>query len=141
MTALGASIVFFFQGAIHPKLNRAFLGFASGVMMAASVWSLLLPSIAQSQEQGFVAWLPPAAGFAFGGVFLYAVDKTLPWFHADYKGRKAGTKLLVLAVTVHNIPEGMAVALAFIPGGIVSPCADAVAFGLCGRRYGLCGGR
>ena len=66
MTALGASIVFFFQGAIHPKLNRAFLGFASGVMMAASVWSLLLPSIAQSQEQGFVAWLPPAAGFAFG---------------------------------------------------------------------------
>ena len=90
MTALGASIVFFFQGAIHPKLNRAFLGFASGVMMAASVWSLLLPSIAQSQEQGFVAWLPPAAGFAFGGVFLYAVDKTLPWFHADYKGIKAG---------------------------------------------------
>ena len=88
MTALGASIVFFFQGAIHPKLNHAFLGFASGVMMAASVWSLLLPSIAQSQEQGFVAWLPPAAGFAFGGVFLYAVDKTLPWFHADYKGRK-----------------------------------------------------
>ncbi len=117
MTALGASIVFFFQGAIHPKLNRAFLGFASGVMMAASVWSLLLPSIAQSQEQGFVAWLPPAAGFAFGGVFLYAVDKTLPWFHADYKGRKAGTKLLVLAVTVHNIPEGMAVALAFVLAG------------------------
>ena len=118
MTALGASIVFFFQGAIHPKLNRAFLGFASGVMMAASVWSLLLPSIAQSQEQGFVAWLPPAAGFAFGGVFLYAVDKTLPWFHADYKGRKAGTKLLVLAVTVHNIPEGMAVAVPLISGGM-----------------------
>ncbi|MCI9532186.1 MAG: ZIP family metal transporter [Lachnospiraceae bacterium] len=117
MTALGASIVFFFQGPIHPKLNRAFLGFASGVMMAASVWSLLLPSIEQSREQGFAAWVPPAAGFALGGVFLYIVDKSLPWFHADYKEKEAGTKLLVLAVTVHNIPEGMAVALGFVLAG------------------------
>ncbi len=117
MTTLGAAVVFFFRGAIDDRVNRAFLGFASGVMMAASVWSLLLPSIDQSREQGLLPWLPPAAGFAFGGVFLYLGDKTLPWFHADYKGKEAGTKLLVLAVTVHNIPEGMAVGLAFVLAG------------------------
>ncbi len=71
MTTLGAAVVFFFRGAIDDRVNRAFLGFASGVMMAASVWSLLLPSIDQSREQGLLPWLPPAAGFAFGGVFLY----------------------------------------------------------------------
>lgn len=114
MTTLGAAVVFFFRGTIGDKLNRAFLGFASGVMMAAAVWSLLLPSIEQSGELGMLDWLPPAAGFAVGGIFLYLVDKMLPWFHADYKEKKAGTKLLVLAVTVHNIPEGMAVGLAFV---------------------------
>lgn len=117
MTTLGAAVVFFFRGAIKDRMNRAFLGFASGVMMAASVWSLLIPSIEQSQEQGIYPWLPPAVGFALGGMFLYLVDKTLPWFHADYKERKAGTKLLVFAVTVHNIPEGMAVGLAFVLAG------------------------
>lgn len=85
--------------------------------MAAAVWSLLIPAIEQSQEQGMVPWLPPAAGFALGGVFLYLVDKMLPWFHANYKEREAGTKLLVLAVTVHNIPEGMAVGLGFVLAG------------------------
>lgn len=117
MTALGAAVVFFFRGTIGERLNRAFLGFASGVMMAAAVWSLLIPAIEQSQEQGMVPWLPPAAGFALGGVFLYLVDKMLPWFHANYKEREAGTKLLVLAVTVHNIPEGMAVGLGFVLAG------------------------
>lgn len=117
MTTLGAAVVFFFRGAINDRMNRAFLGFASGVMMAAAVWSLLIPSIEQSREQGMTPWIPPAAGFALGGVFLYLVDKTLPWFHADYKEKEAGTKLLVLAVTVHNIPEGMAVGLAFVLAG------------------------
>lgn len=117
MTALGAAVVFCFRGAVGERMNRAFLGFASGVMMAASVWSLLIPSIEQSREQGMLPWLPPAAGFALGGVFLYMVDKLLPWFHADYKEREAGTKLLVLAVTVHNIPEGMAVGLGFVLAG------------------------
>lgn len=117
MTTLGAAVVFFFRGAISNRLNRAFLGFASGVMMAAAVWSLLIPSIEQSGELGMPDWIPPAAGFALGGIFLYLVDKMLPWFHADYKEKKAGTKLLVLAVTVHNIPEGMAVGLAFVLAG------------------------
>ena len=117
MTSLGAAVVFFFRGAIKDWMNRIFLGFASGVMMAASVWSLLIPSIEQSGELGMFPWLPPAAGFALGGIFLYLVDKTLPWFHADYKEKEAGTKLLVLAVTVHNIPEGMAVGLAFVLAG------------------------
>lgn len=117
MTILGSAVVFFFRGVIGERMNRAFLGFASGVMMAASVWSLLIPSIEQSREQGILPWLPSAAGFAAGGVFLYLVDKMLPWFHADYKERKAGTKMLVLAVTVHNIPEGMAVGLGFVLAG------------------------
>ena len=132
MTILGAAVVFFFRGAIGDRMNRAFLGFASGVMMAASVWSLLIPSIEQSREQGMLPWLPPAAGFAAGGVFLYLVDKILPWFHADYRGRKAGTKMLVLAVTVHNIPEGMAVGLGFVLAGqhIGEPGYLAAAIGL-----------
>ncbi len=143
MTSLGASLVFFFRGTIGEKLNRAFLGFASGVMIAASVWSLLIPSMEQSSELGMPAWLPPAAGFALGGCFLYLVDKTLPWFHGDCREcsplfsrdcraacclaeergseetrkKKDGTKLLVLAVTMHNIPEGMAVGLAFVLAG------------------------
>ena len=144
MTSLGASLVFFFRGTIGEKLNRAFLGFASGVMIAASVWSLLIPSMEQSSELGMPAWLPPAAGFALGGCFLYLVDKTLPWFHGDCREcsplfsrdcraacclaeergseetrkKKDGTKLLVLAVTMHNIPEGMAVAVPLISGGM-----------------------
>ena len=114
MTTLGAAVVFCFRGAIGERMNRGFLGFASGVMMAAAVWSLLIPSIEQSGDLGMPPWLPPAVGFTMGGVFLYLIDRTLPWFHADYKEKEAGTKLLVLAVTVHNIPEGMAVGLAFV---------------------------
>ena len=117
MTTLGAAVVFCFRGAIGERMNRGFLGFASGVMMAAAVWSLLIPSIEQSGELGMLPWLPPAVGFTMGGVFLYLIDRTLPWFHADYKEKEAGTKLLVLAVTVHNIPEGMAVGLAFVLAG------------------------
>lgn len=117
MTTLGAAVVFFFQGKMKEKMNRACFGFASGVMLAAAVWSLLLPAIEQSKELGMISWLPGAAGFALGGAFLYLVDKTLPWFHADYKEKEAGTSLLVLAVTIHNIPEGMAVGLAFALAG------------------------
>ena len=117
MTTLGAAVVFCFRGAISDKLNCAFLGFASGVMMAAAVWSLLVPSIEQSGELKLLPWLPPAAGFALGGIFLHLADKILPWFQANGKGKEAGTKLLVLAVTLHNIPEGMAVGLAFALAG------------------------
>ncbi len=118
MTTLGAAVVFCFRGSISDKLNRAFLGFASGVMMAAAVWSLLVPAIEQSGElNGLLPWFPPAAGFALGGIFLHLADKILPWFQANGKGKEAGTKLLVLAVTLHNIPEGMAVGLAFVLAG------------------------
>lgn len=117
MTSLGAAVVFFFGEAIGDRMNRGFLGFASGVMMAAAVWSLLVPSIEQSQQFGIAPWFPPAAGFALGGGFLYLADKIMPWFHADEKGKEAGTKLLVLAVTLHNIPEGMAVGVAFVLAG------------------------
>ena len=118
MTTLGAAVVFCFRGSISDKLNRAFLGFASGVMMAAAVWSLLVPAIEQSGElNGLLPWFPPAAGYALGGIFLHLADKILPWFQANGKGKEAGTKLLVLAVTLHNIPEGMAVGLAFVLAG------------------------
>ena len=83
MTSLGAAVVFCFRGAISDAMNRAFLGFASGVMMAASVWSLLIPSIEQSGELGMAPWFPPALGFVFGGVFLYLMDKMLPWLHEN----------------------------------------------------------
>lgn len=127
MTTAGSAVVFLFRGQLNEKVQRLFLGFASGVMIAASLWSLLLPAISLSEEQGFGAsWFVPACGFVLGGVFLYLIDRFLPWFHADYESNPGNgqlmrmqstcsnrSKLLVLAVTMHNIPEGMAVGLAF----------------------------
>ena len=95
------------------------MGFAAGVMIAASVWSLLIPAIEMGEEQGFPGWLPAGVGFAFGGIFLLLLDKLLPHLHAatnEIEGiptKLKRTTLLVIAVTLHNIPEGLAVGLAF----------------------------
>ncbi len=118
MTALGSATVFFFKGEMNPKIQKAFLGFASGVMIAASVWSLLLPSIESTEAAGKIAWIPAAGGFLLGAAFLFLLDLVLPHLHADGKleGPKSSLKrttLLVSAVTLHNVPEGMAVGLAF----------------------------
>ncbi|MBQ8308732.1 MAG: ZIP family metal transporter [Clostridia bacterium] len=113
MTALGAAVVYFFKGEIPPKINAAFLGFASGVMLAASVWSLLLPAIEQAETNyGKWSFLPAAIGFLLGGVFLTLLDKIAGKF---YHGEKAHVKSarLFFAVTMHNIPEGLAVGFAF----------------------------
>jgi ZIP family zinc transporter len=118
-TAAGAAMVYLLKKDVNVSLNRAFMGFASGVMIAAAVWSLMLPALSMAQEQGMVPWAPAAAGFLFGGVFLFVLDKLMPHLHAG-SDRPEGlsssfkrTTMLVLAVTLHNIPEGMAVGLSF----------------------------
>ncbi|MDF3819578.1 ZIP family metal transporter [Leptospira sp. 96542] len=119
-TAFGASFVFFFRSVPRPVFN-AMLGFAAGVMIAASFWSLLLPSIALSEEGGQIAWLHVSFGFLSGGLTLYALHKILPHLHVGLEenrlegGRSSLQRslLLVLAITLHNIPEGLAVGVAF----------------------------
>lgn len=118
VTALGAAMVFFFKS-INRRILDAMLGFAAGVMMAASFWSLLAPSIELAGEMGLPPWLPAVAGFLAGGLFLKIVDRLLPHLHIGgtrAEGPKtslARSILLVLAITLHNIPEGLAVGVGF----------------------------
>ncbi len=119
-TALGASTVFLFRKEIPQRLQRMFLGFAAGVMIAASVWSLLIPAMEMAAEQNVSpSWLPAAGGFVLGGLFLLALDRLLPHMHpscSEQEGLQCSwkrTTMLVLAVTLHNIPEGLAVGLSF----------------------------
>lgn len=121
MTALGAATIFFTRS-LNRKLLDAMLGFAAGVMIAASYWSLLAPAIALAEENGGPpAWVPAAAGFLLGGIFLRGLDLVLPHLHPNLpiEGREGvettwrRTTLLILAITLHNIPEGLAVGVAF----------------------------
>ncbi len=120
VTALGAALVFFFK-TINRRVLNGMLGFASGIMIAASFWSLLSPAIEMAQDGPMPAWIVAAIGFIGGGLFLYIVDKVLPHLHMGLERSKAeGVKtswqrsvLLVLAITLHNIPEGLAVGVAF----------------------------
>nr|WP_072832162.1 ZIP family metal transporter [Clostridium collagenovorans] len=120
VTALGAGLVFFFKK-INKKVLNGMLGFAAGVMIAASFWSLLAPSIEMAEDLGQTAWLTATIGFLGGGLFLFIVDKVLPHLHMGLDTSQAeGVKtswqrsiLLVLAITIHNIPEGLAVGIAF----------------------------
>lgn len=124
ITAFGASFVFLFK-----TMSRAFfdgmLGFTGGVMIAASFWSLLAPAIEMSPGTGFEKVLPPVIGFALGALFLFSLDKTLPHLHVNFKmSEKEGIKtpwhksvLLTLAITLHNIPEGLAIGVLFGAAG------------------------
>jgi ZIP family zinc transporter len=121
VTALGAATVFLFKE-INRKVLDVMLGFAAGVMIAASYWSLLAPAIALTEEMGGVpAWLPASVGFLLGAIFLRISDRIIPHLHlgmpmADAEGPKTGWQrsvLLVMAITLHNIPEGLAVGVAF----------------------------
>lgn len=120
ITALGAAIVFGFFS-VRRKLLDGMLGFAGGVMLAASYWSLLAPAIDVSIEQGWWSWFPPAVGFLTGGAALWVVDKTIPHLHLGLPREAAEgpptawrrSILLVTAITIHNIPEGLAIGVAF----------------------------
>ena len=133
VTALGAGMVFFFTD-IKKNVFNSMLGFASGVMIAASFWSLLAPSIEMAESMGVIPWVPPLIGFLSGGIFLWGVDKTLPHLHQGMKTENAeGIKtswqrsvLLVLAITLHNIPEGLAVGVAFGAAAAELPSATLV---------------
>lgn len=114
-TALGSAMVFLMKNKINPKFQKMLLGFASGVMIAASVWSLLIPSMDMSNDLGKFKFIPAAVGFILGILFLLLLDEIIPHLHIDSEkpeGPKSKVKkstMLVLAVTLHNIPEGMAV--------------------------------
>ncbi len=114
-TALGAAMVFFMKEAMDARLQKLLLGFAAGVMIAASVWSLLIPAIEMAEAAGKTAWVPAVVGFLVGIGFLLALDTLIPHLHLDSttpEGRPSTlgkSLMLVLAVTLHNIPEGMAV--------------------------------
>lgn len=142
LTAAGAALVFLFRGMKRSILDTM-LGFTGGVMIAASFWSLLSPAIAMSEDQPLPVWAPSAIGFAAGALFLFSLDKVLPHLHLNAKmSEKEGmetdwnrTILLVLAITLHNIPEGLAVGVAFgavaadIPGSDLG-AAVALAIGI-----------
>ena len=117
MTTLGAATVFFLSGEPKPRFQRAMLGFAAGVMTAASVWSLLRPAIDQAEGDGrFPGWLPAAVGMLLGVVFLAALDAMLPHLRRNRELTDDAWRqntLLMTAITLHNVPEGMAVGLAF----------------------------
>ena len=118
-TAAGAGCVFFMKNQIRPRVQKMLLGFASGVMVAASVWSLLIPAMDMSEGLGKLAFLPAAVGFLLGILFLLLMDRLVPHLHMDHdepEGLRSDwkkTTMLVLAETLHNIPEGMAVGVVF----------------------------
>ena len=118
-TILGAATVFLLKDKLSKKIEKLLLGFASGVMIAASVWSLIIPSIEMAGEQGKIAWIPATVGFLLGIIFLLVLDSVIPHMHLEsekpegMKSKLKKTTMLVLAVTLHNIPEGMAVGVLF----------------------------
>ena len=128
LTAFGASFVFFFKTMNRVVLD-GMLGFTGGVMVAASFWSLLAPAIEMSEGDGFIKVIPAAVGFLLGAVFIFGLDKVLPHMHINFKeteGIKSPwqrTTLLVLAITLHNIPEGLAVGVLF--GGVAAGIPEA----------------
>ncbi|KPK76630.1 MAG: dihydroorotate dehydrogenase [Phycisphaerae bacterium SM23_30] len=142
VTALGAALVFLAKN-VSRKIMDASLGFAAGVMIAASFWSLLAPAIEMSQAHAIGSWFPPAAGFVLGGVFLRICDRLIPHLHR-FKPRDSAegiathwkkTILLVLAITLHNIPEGLAVGVAF--GAVAADLPSATLAGAVALALGI----
>ena len=145
-TTLGAGMVFLMKNKINKKIEKLLLGFASGVMIAASVWSLLIPSIDMAKTQNIVEWIPATIGFMLGIIFLLILDSIIPHLHLHtdkpegLKAKIEKTTMMVLAVTLHNIPEGMAVGVVFAGAlaqntGITLAGALALAIGIAIQNF------
>lgn len=141
MTTLGAAMVFLFRKQLNASIQRIFLGFAAGVMIAASVWSLLIPAMEEAEASGLPGWLPAVGGFVLGIGFLLLLDVLLPHLHVDARQPEGlhsswrRTTLLVLAVTLHNIPEGMAVGVVY--AGYLTGTAQISAAGALALSLGI----
>ena len=145
-TTLGSAIVFFMRKEMNKKIEKMLLGFAAGVMIAASVWSLLIPAIDMAEEKGKIAWIPATVGFLGGMAFLLVLDTLIPHLHlesSEPEGIEANLKkttMLVLAVTLHNIPEGMSVGVTFAGAiignaGVTMAGAFALAVGIAIQNF------
>lgn len=140
-TALGSACVLFMKNKLNPMVQRALTGFAAGVMVAASIWSLLVPAMDQSSHMGKWAFMPAAVGFWVGILFLLLLDRTIPHLHMnsdDAEGPKSSlqkTTMLVLAVTLHNLPEGMAVGVVY--AGLLSGEAGITVMGALALSLGI----
>ena len=145
-TTAGAACVFFLKDDLKDGIKRALTGFAAGVMVAASIWSLIVPAIEQSSDKGRLAFLPAFIGFWAGILFLLLLDHVIPHLHASInqvegpKSKLTRTAMLVLAVTLHNIPEGMAVGVVYAglmngPGNITAGAALALALGIAIQNF------
>lgn len=145
-TTLGSAMVFFMRKEMNKKIEKMLLGFAAGVMIAASVWSLLIPAIDMAEEQGKIAWIPATIGFLGGMAFLLVLDTLIPHLHLESnepEGIEANLKkttMLVLAVTLHNIPEGMSVGVTFAGAiignaGVTMAGAFALAVGIAIQNF------
>lgn len=145
-TTLGSGTVFLMKNKMNKKIEKLLLGFASGVMIAAAIWSLIIPSISMAEEQGKLAWVPASIGFLLGIVFLLVLDSLIPHLHLKsdepegIKSKLKKTTMMVLAVTLHNIPEGMAVGVTFAGAiigntGITIAGAMALAIGIAIQNF------
>ena len=145
-TTLGSGMVFFLKKTMNQKLEKILLGFASGVMIAASIWSLLIPSIDMATQQNKIAWIPASIGFLLGIFFLLILDSIIPHLHLKsekpegIKAKLQKTTMMVFAVTLHNIPEGMAVGVTFAgaligDAGITMAGAFALAIGIAIQNF------
>lgn len=145
-TMLGSAMVFFMKNKMNLKVQKLLLGFAAGVMIAASIWSLLIPSINMAEEQEKVAWIPAVTGFLLGIIFLLVLDSIIPHMHLNnnkpegIKSKLKKTTMMIFAVTLHNIPEGMAVGVTFAGAllgntGITMAGAFALAIGIAIQNF------
>ena len=145
-TTLGSAMVFFMKNKMNSKVEKLLLGFASGVMIAASVWSLIIPSIDMAKAQNIIEWIPATIGFLLGIMFLLILDSIIPHLHLHtdkpegIKSKIEKTTMMVLAVTLHNIPEGMAVGVVFAGAiaqntGITMAGAIALAIGIAIQNF------
>ena len=145
-TTLGAAMVFLMKNQMSKKVQKILLGFASGVMIAASIWSLLIPSIEMAENQNIIAWIPATIGFLLGMAFLLVLDSIIPHIHLEsekpegFKSKLKKTTMMIFAVTLHNIPEGMSVGVTFAGAligntGITMAGALALAIGIAIQNF------